>query len=558
MQIERGLDKLLQGQYDEALEAFCQSSTSPQAEKLRQITKALAEAKSYAAELAKGNLSVSPPGSSNPFAAEFKTLHMNLKRLARQMLMATAGYPAMPGDYMGDLSEGLEFVISQAASLKEQAEYDKSHDVETGLLNRKAFVRSVRDILHEQPDGVGVLFCCELDNIKYINDAYGYDNGDLYLNKVAEVLEACTYGTSLLARLAGNEFAVYAHGFSSEADAYGFAQGCLKTLLNTRVMLRDDEVWIRASSGAAVYPHDALESDILMNCAYHAQLEVKSRNRGTLMRFSPEIYRTKANVLGRQEKLNELLDGKMLRFAFQPIINLHDARIIGYEALMRPTMPDFSSPLDILALAENQSKLLQLEKITFELIFEWVYSHRRLLGERKIFFNTISTHFFNAAKLRAIHPKFRAICKNMVFEILETATVESSLAQQVKDFRTEMATQVALDDFGCGHSNILRLINLSPDILKIDRFFIKSIHNTSASQKDLLSGLLNYCRSKGIMSLAEGVETSDELASVMRMGFDYVQGYYLGRPEMHLIELDNKLQDEITDFRERFSPLHRS
>ena len=172
MQIERGLNKLLHGQYDEALEAFCQPSTSSQAEKLCQITEALAEVKNYAAELAKGNLSVSPPGPSNPFAAELKTLHVNLKRLARQMLMATAGYPALPGNYMGDLSEGLEFVISQAATLKEQAEYDKSHDAETGLLNRKSFVRSVRDILHEQPDSIGVLFCCELDNIKYINDAY--------------------------------------------------------------------------------------------------------------------------------------------------------------------------------------------------------------------------------------------------------------------------------------------------------------------------------------------------------------------------------------------------
>lgn len=554
MQIDRGLDKLLHGQYDEALEAFCQSSPSPQAEKLCQIAKALAETKDYATELAKGNLSVSPPASSNSFAAELTTLHMNLRRLARQMLMVSAGYPALPADYMGELSDGLDFVMNQAATLKNQAEYDKSHDSETGLLNRKAFVRSVRDILQEQPDRVGVLFCCELDNIKYINDAYGYDNGDLYLSRVAEVLSACTYGTSFLARLAGNEFAVYAHGFNNEDDAFGFAQGCQKTLLNTRVMLRNEEVWIRASSGAAVYPHDALEGDILMNCAYHAQLEVKNRNRGTLMRFCPEIYRRKANVFGRQEKLNELLDGKLLRFAFQPIVSLHDARIIGYEALMRPTMPDFSNPLDVLALAENQSKLLQLEKVTFEIIFDWVHSHKHLLADRKIFFNTISTRFLNLAELRGIHPQCEAICKNMVFEILETATVENSLAQQVKDFRAEMSTQVALDDFGCGHSNILRLINLSPDILKIDRFFIKSIHNTSASQKELLSGLLNYCRAKGILSLAEGVETSDELASVIRMGFDYVQGFYLGRPEKHLNELDKNIQAEILDFRQKFSP----
>ncbi len=544
MRTEEGLDKLLLGQYDEALDAFERSGPSPLAEKLCRVTRMVAESAGYAAAMADGDLSAAVP-AANPATADLARLHANLKRLARQLLMASTGYPVTPIDYMGDLSEGLDFLITQAFQCKKQIEHGRDHDAETGLLNRKGFIRGVYDLIHDRPNKVGVLFCCELDNIKYINDAHGYDSGDLYIEKVVEVLRTCEGNAGLLARLGGNEFAVYAHGFETEDDAYGFARDNFKNLFNTRVSLPDAEVKIRASCGVALYPHDATTSDVLMNYASHAMFEVKSFNRGTIMRFSPEIYRTKASLLGRQERLDELIEGKLLHFAFQPIVSLRDGAVTGYEALMRPTTADFSGPLDILSLAEAQSKLRQLERVTFEVIFEWIYRNQCGLGERKIFFNTISTHYLDSAELRAIHPQYETISRHMVFEILETAAVENMLARKVDALRRELPALIAIDDFGSGHSNALRLINISPDILKIDRFFIKSIDRAPATKKELLSNILTYCRAKGILTLAEGVETPDELACVMRMGFDYAQGFYLGRPELEPAEIPPPVKAEI-------------
>ena len=133
----------------------------------------------------------------------------------------------------------------------------------------------------------------------------------------------------------------------------------------------------------------------------------------------------------------------------------------------------------------------------------------------------------------------------MVFEILETANIESELLQKVNELRQKLRALIAIDDFGCGHSNVLRLISISPDVLKIDRFFISSIHNAPAAKREFLSNILAYCRAKGILSLAEGVETSDELVSLIHMGFDYAQGFYLGRPEMSTYELDPHIKNEI-------------
>ena len=547
MSIEDGLDKLLLGRCDEALAAFEACEPSPQVQKLHCLAQNMSALSTYTAALAKGDLAVTPPGLSSPLEKELLELHSNFKRLARHLLMVSTGYPVPPVDYMGDLSEGLSFLLTQSSQKQHQEFLSRDYDADTGLLNRRALIRGVFDIIQSQPGKVGVLLCYGLDNLKYINLAHGYSVGDLYINKVVEALLAFGRGTNIVARVGGNEFAMYAHGFDDEQSAFAFAQSNLLDLFKTQVVLPHEEVKVRASCGIAIYPHDAVASDTLMNYASQARFEVQKINRGTIMRFSPELYRAKANLLSRQERLGELIEEKLFYFDFQPIVDLKNNTVFGYEALMRSKTSSFSGPLDILSLAEAQSKLQQLEKATFEQIFNWIFQNLALLDDKKIFFNTISADYLDIAELQEIHPQFEAISKRMVFEILETVTAESMLLQKVNALRDKLSALVAIDDFGCGHSNALRLINIAPDILKIDRFFISSIHNAAASKNELLANILGYCRARKINTLAEGVETSEELDCVVAMGFDYVQGYYIGRPQAPLVAIEPAVATEITE-----------
>ena len=180
------------------------------------------------------------------------------------------------------------------------------------------------------------------------------------------------------------------------------------------------------------------------------------------------------------------------------------------------------------------------------MIFDWMDRNLPSLGARKIFFNAISAQYLDARELRNLHPRYEDISRNMVFEIIETASSEEGLAQKVRELRTELAAFIAIDDFGCAHSNALRLLNISPEILKIDSFFIRAIHKAPASKREFLSNILVYCRSKGILTVAEGVETHEELASVVALGFDLAQGFYLARPEFALQELASNQIEEIT------------
>lgn len=546
MDIETGLDSLLRGHFDAALAEFESCGRQPAAAKLCELTRACADLSAYASALAEGNLGVCPPDSCRQFSTPLETLHAKLKRLARQLLIFSSGYPMPPVEDMGDLSDGLTFLINQAQTCKLQVEHDQNHDVETGLMNRKAFVKGVREVLQLQPGKFGVLLSCGLDNLKYINDSHGYDCGDMYLSKVVEALQLCQNESVLLARTAGRVFAVYAHGFDDEESALRFAQDNRKTLLNTTIELPNEVVRIRASLGVALYPSDAMVGDVLMDYASHAMFEVQNFNRGTLMRFNPEVYRAKANIFSRQERLDELLENQLIRFAFQPIVSLKDGAIYGYEALMRSTTPHFASPLDMLQLAEAQSKLPQLEHLTFRMIFSWMGHNLDTLGGRKIFFNAISARYLDARELRKLHPRYEDISRNMVFEIIETASSEEGLEQKVRKLRADLAAFIAIDDFGCAHSNALRLLNLSPEILKIDSFFIRAIHKAPPSKREFLSNILVYCRSKGILTVAEGVETQEELASVIGLGFDLAQGFYLARPEFALQELAPHQIEEIS------------
>ena len=545
MSIEKSLDKLLLGYYAEALAILENCEPSPLAEKLQQLALSMAALTTYASALSKGDLAVESPDLASPVAKELRELHLNLKRLSRHLLMASTGYSAPSLNYMGDLSEGLCFLMAQSSQKQQQATFGRDYDTDTGLLNRKALIRGIFDVLQNQPNKVGILLCYGLDNLKYINLAHGYASGDLYISKVVEALLAFSGETSIVARVGGNEFAVYAHGFDDEEAASAFAQNNLLYLFKTQVMLPHEAVKVRASCGTAIYPHDAVACDTLMNYASQARFEVQKTNRGTIMRFSSEHYHAKASLLNRQERLDELIEEKLFRFDFQPIVDLKKNSILGYEALMRPRTANFSGPLDILALAEAQSKLPQLEKATFDQIFRWIDQNIELLDGKKIFFNTISTDYLDIAKLQEIHPQYEAISKCMVFEILETVSAETTLLKKVNALRDKLSVLIAIDDFGCGHSNTLRLINVAPDILKFDRFFITSIHKAAASKNELLANILSYCRTQKILTLAEGVETSEELECVIEMGFDYIQGFYIGRPEKNLMPIDPAIQAEL-------------
>lgn len=520
---------LVENQYQRAIELFEWLPSDPIIQDLNKLANNLSELSLYASELSKGNFSIEAPHRTNYIASNIKDLHSKLKHLVWQIGQVAKGDYSQAVDYMGELSDCFNLMLSQLRQRKAEVEFELNHDVPTKLLNRDAFMREVYRVIEERPDEHGALFCGGLDNIKFINEKYGYKNGDRCIFAAAEILREYEQRGAIVARIAGDEFAVYLPS-SGEVIDIDPLEVEMRSKLSVPVLLNGESVKIRMSFGYALYPQDAMTADSLLKYSSHTMFEVKKNNRGTIQRFSKEFYQKKAYYFDRQEKLSQLIDERQLRFVFQPIYRLDDFSIYGYEALMRPTTNDFSGPLDILILAEAQSKLGQIEQLTFELIFELIYRNLEHLGDLKIFFNTISTKYLNREQLGSIHPHYEEICRHMVFEVLENTASDETFLQNIREFRQQIDALVAIDDYGCGYSNDLRLMSIAPDIVKIDKVFIQEI-DKDPDKQHLLSKIITYCKAKDIHVLAEGIETAEELESVISLGCLYGQGYYLGRPQ---------------------------
>ena len=516
---------------DTVQSCFCGLDENESRDLALEMCEVLKELCDYSLELSRGNLSVTPPSQRNRILAGIKSLHSNLKHLVWQINQVSSGDYGQVVDYMGELSEGFNWMTTQLNFRKAKFSYELEHDSLTGLLNRDAFKRKAFQLINNHPEKKGVLLFSDLDNLKYINDTYGHETGDRYIMGAAEMFAAFRKIDALVSRISGDEFAIYIHGFDSAEETRRIisnllVEHCRKSIITPNGVKQK----IRSSIGMAWYPEDATTVNELMKYADYAMYEAKKSNKGSIMEFNKSVHLAQSNLISKSESINQLIDERLVQFAFQPIVDLSDGSTYGYEALMRSKLKEFSSPIEILAVAASQSKLYQIEQMTFELVLDWMAKNGAKVLEKKIFINSIAGYFLSGKDITAIKTDFPDLVKNIVIELLEgISDDENAFIKKTTAMRRDLGLQIAIDDYGSGHSNEFRLLGLNPDIVKIDRSFICDLH-LSHDKQTLLSNVLSFCQSKDIKVLAEGVETPEELRCVVQLGFDFAQGYYFARP----------------------------
>ena len=501
---------------------------------LRALVDELAELNEFCGQLAKGNLSARPPEAIGHLGAKVKTLQSKLKYLVWQMGQVAQGdYNHIVQD-MGDLSKDFNWMVKQLQLRSAQTAYSSKHDGFTGLLNRASFIKEVKNVIRTQPHCTGAMICIGMDNLKHINNLYGHDTGDRHMLEIANGLAKAFVGKGLLARISGNEFAAYTHGYTNAENAMASVRQSLMHSATSRINdLQRDDISTLSSKGVAIYPDDAQNVTDLIKYSTYAMYEIKNQDRGHIGRYNKAAYIKQVDLFKKLEALSRLIEQKSIRFAFQPIVDLRDGSVYGYEALMRSTTPEFTSPTEILQTAEIHSKLSQIEQLTYETIFEWMDQNMQILDGKKIFFNAVGDNFYNSDKFQNLRCNYKHCMPHMVFEILESAADESAFIDELDMLRKGYGLNVAIDDYGCGYSNDFRLLSMSPNILKVDRFFIQEIQD-SPDKQTIVSNLLSFCSTKGIKVLAEGVETKSEMSAIRELGFNFAQGFYLAKPAFDL------------------------
>ncbi len=255
---------------------------------------------------------------------------------------------------------------------------------------------------------------------------------------------------------------------------------------------------------------------------------------------------------GKYNSFKALLRKGLFHFEFQPIVDARSGRIYAYEALMR-TEPEIGmTPTEILAIAREYNHLDEIERLTFFGVMERYTRFYDAFHQNKLFINTIPGHFLNREDCEKLKARYEKFLDCFVFELTEQDTTSDEELRRLKELhKAGGKTQIAIDDYGTGHSNIVNLLRYAPQIIKIDRDLISDIQNDS-NKRLFVRNTVEFAHQNGIQALAEGVETSGELRCVLECGVDLIQGFYTGDPtEEPVAEIPEEIRGEIVEERLR-------
>ncbi len=434
--------------------------------------------------------------------------------------------------------------INENSKLINQLEFDAL----TGLRCQTAFRARATNIIEKNKNKIGAMAFIDLDNLKYINDHFGHEFGDKLIIDASKIFKNFEQHKAITCRHSGDEFVIFFWGYDSKEELSKVIS-LLKQESNKHYidLPNGTQNKIRFSGGVAWYPDDATDFRELLKIADFTMLEAKQREKGSIYEFNKLRYENMSYLLENIEAINKLIDEQLIKFAFQPIVDLKTGEIFAYEALMRPLIAEFNGPLEVISVAAAQSKLPQLERVIISMVFDTIDKNIDIIGDKRIFINSIPNEAIEDSQtllIQNIKEQYGKYFDKVIIEILERdSRDEDGLVKKV-EYLKENGLQIAIDDFGSGYSNEVRIIKLSPDIVKIDMELIQGIASNTDKQV-LVKGIIEFCHSKNIRVVAEGIECKEDLYYLMDLDVDYVQGYYLARPSFEFIDLPDDKKMEI-------------
>lgn len=443
-------------------------------------------------------------------------------------------------------------VMDVTEEIEEQyrAARELDYDSLTGIFNRRAFTRVCADLFENQRAALktAAVVMLDLDNLKSLNDTYGHDVGDQYIRAFADGLSVFEGKGFVRARRSGDEFYMLLYGYDSRDELDAFLHAGWAELASRSIPLPDgSQGRFRFSGGLAWYPDDSDALQDLIHYADFAMYKVKQNTKGSLSPFDRRVYSEDAFLVNAREGLNRMIDEQLVHYAYQPIICARTGEVRGYELLMRPDVPELRNPNSVLRLAKAQGQLHHIERMTWFLALEsarQMQREGRLMPGTKLFINSIANQVLSDEEEAYIVEHYGDLLSQVVLEVTESEDNNMDYTRRKLSFIRSHHGEVALDDFGTGYNSELALVIIRSDYVKLDVSFVRGVDSDSDKQA-LVRNLISYARKRDIAVLAEGVESRTEMVTLIAFGVDYIQGYYVGRPEHLPQDVDNIVRREI-------------
>jgi len=423
--------------------------------------------------------------------------------------------------------------VTERRAAELQADEMARHDLLTGLPNRLLLRERLKEAvgrLQRSGEACAVLLI-DLDRFKPVNDTLGHPMGDALLQKVADRLRSTVRPTDTVARIGGDEFVILQTGIREAADTQALARRIVD-LVGRTYMVDGHLLTIGASVGVALAPNDGTEADKLLKNADLALYRAKLDGRATYRFFEPEMDARMQMRRQLELDMRQALARREFQLHYQPQLQLEGNRLVGCEALIRWQHPTrgMVSPLDFIPLAEEIGLIVP--------IGEWVMRQAcrdavTWPAPLSVAVNVSPAQFKSERLVEMVMSALSS--SGLPATRLEVEITEGVLLQQNdKTLQTlhrlrELGVRVSMDDFGTGYSSLSYLRSFPFDKIKIDRSFISDLSGKRDGEA-IIRAIAGLGKSLGMTTVAEGVETADQMERIRAEGCTDVQGYLISKP----------------------------
>ncbi|MEC5400016.1 two-component system response regulator [Uliginosibacterium sp. H1] len=426
--------------------------------------------------------------------------------------------------------------ISAIRQAEAQINHLAYHDALTGLGNRHRFEECLELELERARRGGQrlALLYIDLDGFKLINDTLGHASGDQLLKAVANRIRGHLRRGDVAIRLGGDEFVVIVPEVAREQDCAALAEKLLREV-SAPVTLPREQVLVTASIGIALFPDNATDREELVKAADSAMYGAKARGRNRYAFYSPDMAARARERMNIEMGLRRALQDNQLQLYYQPVVNLANGELIGFEALIRWLHPELGliSPARFIPVAEESGLI--------EPIGEWVVEQACKTGAAWLAEGfppvrmAVNVSVRQMAGDALVEHVARVIERtNFPARFLEIEITESTLqtiehSQGLLYLLRSLGVSIAIDDFGTGFSSLGLLKHLPIDRIKIDRSFVRDLPDDQ-NDAAITRAIVAMAKSLGLLITAEGVETPAQRAFLRELGCEDAQGFLFAAP----------------------------